>query len=251
VTSAWQPTRRAPALAPGHVHVWRIPLDRPADEVRALRSLLDDDERRRADRFYAEAHRVRFTVAHARLREILAGYTGEDAPVLRFTTGAHGKPSPVAGESGRGVIPFNLSHSGDLALVAVAAEGDVGVDVERHDGSVEFLAVAERFFSPNERAVLRGLAHDGRALTHAFFAAWSRKEAYLKATGHGITRGLHHFDVSCAPDVPARLLDDRMDGEATTRWAMTSFVPAAGYSGALVAAAPLAAVVLLELGDAP
>jgi 4'-phosphopantetheinyl transferase len=230
------------ALDHGVVHVWRVPLADPA-AARALRPLLDDEERARADRFYREEHRVRFAVAHGWKRRILARYAGRPASSLRFVCGEHGKPS-LAGD-GAGDLHFNLSHSGDLALVAVART-PVGVDVERWDAEVEHLELAERFFSPSERGALRALAEDADAVVAGFFAAWSRKEAYLKATGHGISRGLHHFDVTLAPGVQARLLADRLDPAATARWVMHALDVAPGYSAALVAAAPVAHVRVLD-----
>jgi 4'-phosphopantetheinyl transferase len=120
--------------------------------------------------------------------------------------------------------------------------------VERWDADVEHLDLAERFFSPAERDALRALAGDVHAVVSGFFAAWSRKEAYLKATGHGISRGLHHFDVTLAPGAPARLLADRLDSAATTRWVMRGLDVAANYSAAVVASAPVETVVLLSAG---
>jgi len=233
----------APTLDPGAVHVWRVALD-DAAAARAMRPLLSDDERARADRFYAEGHRVRFAVAHGWKRRILAHYAAASPEALAFACAEHGKPS-LADAHAHGVH-FNLSHSADVALVAVRRGGPVGVDVESWDREVEHLDLAERFFSPDERAALRALAGDEGALVAGFFAAWSRKEAYLKATGHGITRGLHHFDVSLTPDAPAALLADRFDPDATTRWVLTALDVAPGYSAALVSEAPLHDVVLLD-----
>lgn len=228
-------------LAAGAVHVWRVALD-DAEQARALRPLLSDEERARADRFYRPEHRVHFAVAHGWKRQILARYAGAPPEGLRFACGAHGKPAL----EGVGDLHFNLSHSSHVALIAVAAGGPVGVDVEAWDRAVEHLELAERFFSPAERAELRALAHDRAAVVAGFFAAWTRKEAYLKATGHGITRGLHHFDVTLAPGAPARLLADRLDPDATRRWTLASLDVAPGYSGALVAESPLREVVVLD-----
>jgi 4'-phosphopantetheinyl transferase len=235
-------------LSPGVVHVWRIPLG-DAREVGELRPLLSDAERARADRFYAELHRVRYTIAHGWLRRILARYVGAGAETLRF--GAEPKGKPFLHEPAREAVHFNLAHSADLAVVAVSGCGAVGVDVEEWDDGVEHLHLAERFFSVAERATLRGLAPDSDAVAAGFFAAWTRKEAYLKATGHGITRGLHHFDVTLAPGEPARLLDDRLDPDALDRWAMTAFdVSGRGdFSGAVVATAPLHTVTLFDVPD--
>jgi 4'-phosphopantetheinyl transferase len=232
-----------PPLAPGAVHVWRVRLDdEPA--ARALRPLLSADERGRADRFIREEHRVRFTVAHGWKRRILARYVESRPARLAFACAEHGKPSLV--DSDAHGVHFNLSHSADLALVAVRRGGPVGVDVESWSREIAHLELAERFFSPNECRALSALAGDRRAVVAGFFAAWSRKEAYLKATGDGITRGLDHFDVSLTPGEPAALLADRLDPDATRRWVLTSLDVAPGYSAALVSEAPLADVVLLD-----
>jgi 4'-phosphopantetheinyl transferase len=142
-------------------------------------------------------------------------------------------------------LEFNLSHSADLALVAVAWERPVGVDLEQWKREMDHLALAERFFSPAERASLRALSERRDDLVHGFFSAWSRKEAYLKARGEGVTRGLHHFDVSLSPEEPARLLADRLDS-AIDHWHMRSIVPEPGFSAAIVAADPFEELLLLD-----
>jgi 4'-phosphopantetheinyl transferase len=234
----WYP-RPNPPLGAHDVHVWRVPLDDARADAYA--GLLSDDERRRAARFVRDVHRRRFIAAHGALRSILAGYVGAEPAALDFVSGEHGKPA-LRGATGRAAVEFNLSHSDDLALVAVARAHAVGVDLERWSEGVEYLELAERFFSPGERRALRALAHVPDLVEAGFFAAWTRKEAYLKATGHGITRGLHHFDVALAPGEPARLLADRLDADATARWTMFALDPAPGYSAALVAASPIGEV---------
>lgn len=230
-------------LVDGDVHVWEIALD-GAHELDALARVLDDDERTRASRFHFERDRRRFIVAHARLREILARYAGASADALRFRVGANGKPSLVAPER----LHFNLSHAGEVALVAVALR-PVGVDVERHDYAVECLDLAQHFFSPNERDALHALAHDPESVVLGFFNAWSRKEAYLKATGVGVTEGLHHFDVTLAPGQPAHLLRDATAPDALARWTLTALDVPAGYAGALVAESPLGTIHRFRCSD--
>ncbi|MEO5814768.1 MAG: 4'-phosphopantetheinyl transferase superfamily protein [Gemmatimonadaceae bacterium] len=222
------------------MHVWRIRLEDEDEED--LWSVLSHDERERARRFHFEVHRRGFVVAHAALRRILSGYLGEPAERLTFVTGEFGKP---ALESARG-LEFNLSHSGDLALLAVSRSGDVGVDVERWNAEIDHLDLADHFFSQDERSALRELSHADDQVVRGFFAAWSRKEAYLKASGHGISRGLHHFDVSLRPGEPARLIADQLDDVAAARWVMRELVAAEGYSAALVAAAPVDEVLLFD-----
>jgi 4'-phosphopantetheinyl transferase len=234
-----------PPLGAGEVHVWRVALDVEADP---LWTLLSADERQRAERFHRDEHRRRFVAAHAALRLILGTYLDATPEMLAFELGEHGKPSLRRAPDQDGArLEFNLSHSADLALVAVTRDHPVGVDVERWS-EVEHLELAERFFSRAERDALRALASVAEQLDAGFFAAWTRKEAYLKATGHGISRGLHHFDVTLAPDDDAVLLTDRLDASAVERWTMRSIVPAAGYSGAVVCASPLRDLRLFDAG---
>ena len=229
-----------PGLHAGDAHVWRIDLA-ATHMVGALRGVLSEAERARAERFHQAVHAERFTVAHGVLRCILAGYLGESPAALMFVHGAHGKPALATEGAG---LEFNLSHSGDVALVAVARDRAVGVDVEQWDDRVRHLEIAERFFSARERASLRSL---GQAHVAAgFFAAWSRKEAYLKATGAGISQGLHHFDVSLHPDAPPELLADRVQANAVVQWQMRALDVGARYSAALVVGAPLNAVQLRD-----
>lgn len=213
--------------------------------------LLSEEERGRARRFVQEHHRRRFVAAHAALRRILAGYTARHARELSFTAGPNGKPA-LADGAARSSVPrleFNLSHSADLALVAVAWERPVGVDLEQWERDMDHLELAERFFSPREREALRALAASADDLVRGFFAAWSRKEAYLKASGHGVTHGLHHFDVTLAPHEPARLVADRRDEQALERWRMVTLPPAPEFSGALVVAAPFDELLLFDRPD--
>jgi 4'-phosphopantetheinyl transferase len=233
-----------PPLSSNAVHVWRVRLD-PPGALNDVCDLLSDDERGRAARFVQERHRRRFVVAHGALRCILAGYTRRRAAELEFTIGSQGKPALLVRDAGSPSLEFNLSHSADLALVAVAWERPVGVDLQHWEREIDHLALAERFFSPAERASLRTLATQHDTLMRGFFAAWSRKEAYLKARGEGVLRGLHHFDVTLAPGEPARLLADRLDA-ATGRWRMRSIVPEPEFSGAIVAAEPFDELLLLE-----
>jgi 4'-phosphopantetheinyl transferase len=240
-------------LTAGVVHVWQFALDDP-DGAREMRPLLSEAERGRADRFYTEDLRVRYTAAHGWKRRILAHYLGGAASALQFVEGEFGKPSLGGPLAARGV-EFNLSHSGDIGLVAVSTSGPVGVDVERWDAETDHLRLAENFFSPAERDALRRLAGDASAVVAGFFTAWARKEAYIKATGQGITKGLHHFDVTLAPGEPARLLDDRLDRSAPREWNMQAILVGSGYSAAVVGRAPLRRATLLHTrllsGDSP
>lgn len=160
------------------VHVWRIPLDGPCPDD--LADVLPAEERERAARFRFDRDRRRFLVSHSALRDILARYTLLEPARLRFESGTHGKPFLAGG----GRIRFNLSHSGEMALCAVACGRDVGVDVEHLRTLPDFMAIATRFFLPEETLALRDLGD--AQLQRAFFRTWTRKEAWLKGTGEGI-----------------------------------------------------------------
>src|SRR5688500_8563942 len=219
-----------PAIESGIAYVWRIRLGDRRD-ANALRGLLSDDERTRADSFDTDDRRMRYTAAHAWKRRILSHYVGIEPRALEFSADALGKPS-LSGRAAAAGLHFNLSRSGDIALVALSCDGPIGVDVERWKRDTDYLHVAEQYFSVAEYDSLRSLADDSALLMVGFFAAWTRKEAYLKATGHGIARGLRHFDVTIIPGVPARLSTDRLDSNATREWALHAITLDAGYSAA-------------------
>lgn len=230
-----------PALDNGETHVWRVSLNRRSDDYERpdLRAFLSTEESERVRRFYNPKHGMRYAIAHAALRRVLGEYLARDPLDLQFENGEHGKPALINSVAGAGrALHFNLSHSGDLALIAVSLEGAVGVDVEQWRERIQPLEIAERFFSPHEQHSLFALPRDNpEHIQRGFFSTWSRKEAYLKATGHGISRGLHHFDVTVAQihdEHDARLLADRLDPVAVERWTMHNLAVAPEYSGALV-----------------
>lgn len=215
-------------LPEGEVHVWRVDLTVPAG-AEGLASL-SPDERERAERLRFAVHRRRFVRARAALRSILARYAGADPAALAFRYGEHGKPA-LAGQ-GPG---FNLSHSEDVALCAVAAVRILGVDVEWAARPVEHLTLAERFFAPGEVAALRAVPSED--VPAAFFACWTRKEAYVKATGLGLSLPLHGFEVSLAP-VAEPSLTVLGDPEETSRWSLRALDAGTGFAAALAAERP-------------
>lgn len=230
------PTERdgPPPLMAGQVHVWIARVSELAASRDALLRTLDSEERARGDRFVFEADRTRHVVSHGVLRLLLAGYLGLRADEPRFTVGPHGKPS-----LGGRVAPetrFNLSHSGDLALVAVAVRDEVGVDVQRwsreQDDAMRELTV-RRMFSHREREQLDAVPAAARAET--FFRIWARKEAYVKALGESVTQGLDQFDVSAGDEVNC-LIADRRSTTAPERWTLRGVPVDAGYSAAVAVA---------------
>jgi 4'-phosphopantetheinyl transferase len=205
------------------IHVWSISLADTGQVSPSLTRLLSAEEAARAARFIFERDRARFTVAHAALRDILATYTREDAATLRFLAAEKGKPYLVDHPD----LRFNLSHSGSWALVAIANGRDVGVDIEAIRGERPTVDIAERFFAPAEVRELLETPEDLR--TQAFFACWSRKEAYIKARGEGLHISLDSFEVSLGDTAILRKAEDR------DRWTLCSLEAPEGYKAALVA----------------
>jgi 4'-phosphopantetheinyl transferase len=231
-----EPGNLAPP-GPDEVHVWTASLDQPDAVVARLRTLLDDSERERADRFSFEKGRRHFTVGRGLLRRILGEYLGLDPGGVRFCYNPYGKPA-LAGEPepGEDALRFNVSHSGSLVLYAVTRGREVGVDLETIRPEFAGEPIAERFFSPGEVAALRAVAPEARI--RAFFDCWTRKEAYIKARGKGLSLPLDSFEVSLAPGAPPALLATHDDPAEARRWSLFGLEPGPGYVGALVVAGP-------------
>lgn len=211
------------------VDIWHIELTQSDATIRACRSLLPEDEVKRADRFYFEKDRRHFAVAHGALRQILGRYTGAAPRELEFSHGSKGKPelkSPVD------TIRFNLSHSGNRALLAVTREAALGVDVEFIKPDFGGQEIAERFFSRHEVSTLLALPIEERA--HAFFSCWTRKEAYIKAVGEGLSLPLDSFDVAFGPGVRPALLRVEASAEELLRWSLYDIEVPPDYRAALM-----------------
>ena len=226
---AWLPPPTELALGPDLVHVWRLPLTQPPAQLAVLAQTLGDEERARARRFHFDRDRDAYTCARGALRTLAGRYVAQRPDALGFGYRARGKPYLTAppGDS----LQFNVSHSGELALLAFTRGREVGVDVERRRPLQDLRSLAQTSFSPAEYAALLGVpAHDQ---TDAFFACWSRKEAFIKATGEGIGQ-LAEFDVTVRADEPARLLRIPGGAAAGPRWSMRDLPAIPGYAAALV-----------------
>lgn len=241
----WRPAIVPPPLARDEIHVWRLSLDVPGRRIDELRRILDDDERARGARFHFERDRCRFVVARAVLRLLLARYLNCVPETLRFLYGKTGKPSLAPSAAGVD-LRFNLSHSEGLALYAISRGREVGIDIEYLRADVAIDEIAARFFSSRERVALEALAPVRRR--EAFFACWTRKEAYVKARGDGLSLALDAFDVSVGPDESPALLAVRGDPDEVYRWSFAHLAPAAGYVGTVVIEGTGAAVTRWEWG---
>lgn len=215
-------------LGVDEVHVWQAQLD--AYDAGSLRVVLAADENSRADRFHFTKDREHFIVARALLRKLLAAYVGLAAAELQFFYGEKGKPSLA--KSRRSAVNFNLAHSQGWALYAFSRGRELGVDLEFIREDVESENIATRFFSPAEVEALERLPLELRK--QAFFSCWTRKEAYIKARGEGLSLPLDEFDVSLGPGEPAALLRNHKDAAEVARWTMRSIAAPSGYVAAIV-----------------
>ncbi len=223
----WADAPNALSLTRDHVHIWRVQLNCSEHALRLFEQTLEPEERARAERFHFERDRRRFIAARAQLRMILARYVGIDPYALVFSYGSRGKP--FLAQASKPPLKFNLSHSGELALVAVTRDRDIGVDLEEVRSFDDAGGLAERFFSPQENAVLRALPETARL--EAFFCCWTLKEAYVKATGDGLALATDSFDVAFARGEPVRLLRVEGDSGEASRWSLVGLAPAPGYIG--------------------
>jgi 4'-phosphopantetheinyl transferase len=226
----WHPPPEDLTLSNADVHVWRACLDQAASCVQALQQTLCADELRRAARFHFPRDRRRFTVARGVLRHILGRYLRRPPAALEFRYSAYGKPALAVGLEASGVR-FNVSHSHEMALFAVTCGREVGVDIEYLSREIRAEEIAERFFSARERADLHSLPAEVKH--RAFFNCWTRKEAYIKAHGEGLSLPLDGFDVTLAPGEPAALLATRGDPREASRWALQALTPGPCYVAAL------------------
>ena len=207
------------------IHVWHAALDREDNFISELESTLSLEEKARADRFHFVNDRNRFVVARGLLRVLLAGYIQHAPEGLELSYGQHGKPALSGAHTSSGLC-FNLSHSSDLVVYAIARGRNLGIDVEHIRSNSAGDDIAERYFSAQEVSELRSLPPQERV--DCFFRCWTRKEAYLKATGMGLHIALDSFAVSLAPDRPAQFL-----GGVDPRWHLAAFDPAESYAAAI------------------
>jgi 4'-phosphopantetheinyl transferase len=218
-------------LPPVHpdVRIWLVDLD--ADDTTASGALLAPDEAARAGRFVFDHHRRRFVAARAGLRRILADALDTTPAALSFTYNDSGKPElDHDRDHGGPPVRFNVSHSDRYALVALTPAAAIGVDIEKTRPIADVLSLARTAFSTNELEELTSLPAEARE--GAFFAGWTRKEAYIKARGDGL-RLLGDFDVALAPGDPVRLKRVKGAEDEPARWTLLSMAPLPGYAAAL------------------
>jgi 4'-phosphopantetheinyl transferase len=244
----WRSASALPALGPGDVRVWIVELDaglNPADDEDAVEpgpelALLAPDEQVRAARFVRARDRRRFARCRAALREILGCLLGRPPGSLRFRAGGQGKPELDPQEltkdqtDRRHALRFNVSHTGELALIAVCRGRELGVDLERVRPILEAQSIVASFFSMAEAAEFASIAEDARAL--AFFRGWTRKEAILKGLGVGLAGLAARYDTRFGTSELLPWFTPATPSPQVDGWLLWEAAPRAGFVAALALA---------------
>jgi 4'-phosphopantetheinyl transferase len=221
------------ALEEGIAHACIVPLYAGPQTVRRMYGLLSPAERVRAARFAFDRDRRTFVMSHGILRRVLAAVSRANPARLRFRQGIRGKPYLVDAPPG---LQFNLSHTEGFCLVGVTRGAAIGVDVERVRATDDMPQLVRQCFSLAEQRAFDALPPGDRC--RAFFKGWTRKEAFIKAIGDGLSYPLENFDVTLAPDRPARVLAIGGSEKAAAAWSMDAFEPAPDVQAAVAVAAP-------------
>lgn len=223
----WSPAMQKPLLPAGELHIWRAELSVDAAALAHYQTILTKEEIDRADEFRFERNRNYFIAARGILRCLLGNYLQMDPNKIVFNYGEFGKPALASSKD----MQFNLSHSGGMALIGITKNHCVGIDLERIESNIELEEIANRFFSQRESRDLLALPLDQRP--QAFFNCWTRKEAFIKAKGSGLSFPLDKFEVSLHPEEPAKLLATHWNDQERAKWSLFNLEPGEGFAGAV------------------
>lgn len=216
-----------PTLIDGVIHIWRVPLEQSPATIASLKSLLIESEVQRAGRFYFARDQRRYTVARGALRLLLGRYLDQVPSLLKIDYTKYSKPFLTDSS-----LKFNVSHSGEMALIGFVWGREIGVDVEFTGRVIDDApAIAQRFFSANENVVFQQVPLHLQQT--AFYNCWTRKEAYIKAIGEGLSHPLDTFDVTLRPGEPAKFLSISNDPVLTSQWSLTAIDPGRDYIAAI------------------
>ncbi|MFZ4481072.1 MAG: 4'-phosphopantetheinyl transferase family protein [Rhodoferax sp.] len=223
----WPAAPRLPVLHEAEMHIWRADALSLARHEARLTALLPKAQSLQGGKVSQGTARHRSLLARGVLRDILGRYLGHDPRGLQFIVTSLGKPL-LDPQVHAGAPQFSVSHSGDLVLFAFARKHEVGIDVEAIRDDIELADLAQRFFAPAESRELLALPEAARL--NAFYAGWTRKEAYVKARGAGIGYGLERFAVTLRPDQPARLISDDRCAQEVGQWHLENLALGTGFS---------------------
>jgi len=206
-------------------HIWLVDLGNEL-AVNQCFKLISEDEKERASKFRFEKDRSHFIIARGVLRQILSLYLSEKPNIIQFKYGKYGKPFLP-----KNILQFNLSHAGEIALIGLTKNHKVGIDVEVINRKVEVERVAQHFFAKGEIDSLMSLPETQRH--EAFFNCWTRKEAFIKAIGDGLSFPLDQFEVTLKPDEKAELLATYFNEKERDKWSLFDLKMKEGYKAAL------------------
>lgn len=233
-TCIWQNPPPHLTLSRHGVHIWQASLAASPAHLESLVRLLSKDEQDRANRFHFAKDRERFIAARGTLRLILSRYLDRAPEAITFDYNRFGKPALQAHQTSN--LRFNLSHANELALYAITAAHEVGVDLEYINSNRNTQEIIERFFSENEKMEFQRLPDFMRL--KAFFSGWTRKEAFIKAHGQGLSFPLKKFSVSLHPDQPARLIHIDPDKKDGCEWMIKDIPINDAYWAAVAVSSP-------------
>ncbi len=212
MTNPWQNTPDTLSLSKDHIDVWLCELKTLSSDTSKLYGILSDDERERANKLKVEDKKQQYVIARGTLRQRLGLLTNINPEDFVFEYLEHGKPV-LNNDSRFADITFNISHSYDLALIAISQKQSIGIDIEKINHDSDHQALVTRFFSKAEQAEFNTLSEAIKA--KAFCACWTRKEAFIKAIGSGITYGLGNFNVTVDPDIQMPMINLLKPSEET------------------------------------
>ena len=235
MTIPWQTTPLDLEISSTYVDVWLTSTELKEEQVQEYKKLLSTAELARAEKFVPDHKRREYIITRGVLKQALSRITGLAASGLDFSYGGHGKPYLDINLAGKN-IAFNVSHSYGVALVAITRGGRLGIDVEKIRPEVDWRDLAKRFFSESEFQAL-DRCPDGSSLK-SFFTCWTRKEAFVKAVGDGVARGLSGFDVSIDPNETAGSLNIRWPDEDAAQWSIRNIPVPGNYTAALAVDRP-------------
>lgn len=241
MNSTWQRPNTFPVLADDELHVWKCGLLSDETDLASRLALLSDDERERASQFKVDRPRHQFIIARSTLRSLIGKYLEVPPGDVEFQLSDHGKPLLLNPPRN---LEFNISHSHELALLAFSWRISVGVDIEWLGRKIAHVDVSKRFFSQLEQEQLNSLPAEDHH--RVFLECWTRKEAYLKARGSGLSRDTRTFSVSIAIDTNSQLLQDQIDPAAVQSWRIHPLQPQTEYCGALACESTIATVQFLR-----
>jgi len=223
----FQPTQIVPSLPPYHIHLWKVHLNITDAEASQYFHTLSKDEQLRAERFRFAPLRKRYVAGRGILRALLGDYLNLRAKDLQFSYNAQGKPFLVNQPQSF----FNVSNCQDWALIAIGQYEEMGVDIEFIDSNIECATIAPRFFSQREAKAVMDLPANQRP--EVFFNCWTRKEAFIKAKGGGLSIPLDQFEVTLLPNEIPKLTDIQWSKGEAEEWGLRSFDVEDSFRGAL------------------